>query len=94
MLEQPYSPLIVQSRPEHEELKAFGLPYVSDLIARKTSGTEKSTLGSADLDFHTGEYYRLVGHLEQTAAESQLPDEPGARNDLHDLLVRLRLGGL
>ena len=159
VLEQLYSPLIIQSRPEHEELKAigakcitrhhsyhylgfaatqwslfikeqpplikpllyvyrvlltgihlmrtgqveanltvlnqeFGLPYISDLIAQKTSGTEKGTLGSADLDFYTGEYQRLTAQLEQAAAASQLPDEPGARNDLHDLLIRLRLSDL
>ena len=72
----------------------FGLPYVSDLISRKMSGTEKGSLDPADLDFHTGEYHRLLGQLEQAAANSHLPDEPNARDDLNDLLIRLRLRDL
>ena len=159
VLEQLYSPLVAESRPEHEELKAigarcitryhshhylgfaatqwslflkkrpplikpllyvyrvlltgiylmrtgqveanlmilnqeFGLPYISDLVAQKTSGAEKGTLNPTDLEFHTGEYHRLLEQLEQAADKSQLPDEANARDDLHNLLIRLRLGNL
>lgn len=30
----------------------FRLPYIADLVARKTTGAEKGTLDAADLDFH------------------------------------------
>jgi predicted nucleotidyltransferase len=158
VLEQLWSPLVVQARPEHEELKAlargcvtrhhrhhyrgfaetqwglfrkaepprvkpllyvyrvlltgihlmrtgeveanlpllnemFRLPYLPELIARKTTGAEKGVLPEADLAFHGGEFQRLVALLEAASEASDLPEAPSARRGLHDLLVRLRLGG-
>lgn len=157
VLEQLYSPLVVISRPEHEELKAIGskcitrhhshhylgfadtqwklfvkekpprvkpllyvyrvlltgihlmrtgrveanlttlnqdfrLPYVPDLIARKIGGVENSILDSAQVEFYSAEYQRLLVQLEQTAADSRLPNESTGRDELNDLLIRLRLG--
>lgn len=157
VLEQLYSPLVVTSRPEHEELKAIGskcitrhhshhylgfadtqwklfvkenpprvkpllyvyrvlltgihlmrtgsveanlttlnqdfrLPYVPDLIARKIGGVENSILDSAQVEFYSGEYQRLLVQLEQAAMDSPLPNESTGRDELNDLLVRLRLG--
>jgi predicted nucleotidyltransferase len=159
VLEQLYSPLVVQTTGEHEELKAIGrdcitrnhrhhyrgfaetqwalfreespprvkpllyvyrvlltgvhlmrsgeieanlvrlnemfrLPYVSELIARKTAGAEKSTLPEADLAFHEAEFQRLLALLEASSEASHLPEAPSARSALHDLLVRVRLRGL
>jgi hypothetical protein len=37
---------------------------------------------------------RLVRLLEESSEQSQLPEAPTARPALHDLLVRLRLGGI
>jgi predicted nucleotidyltransferase len=156
VLEQLLSPLVVQTSPEHEELKALApecltryhahhylgfaatkwklfrkedqprvkpllyvfrvlltgihlmrsgeveanlvtlneaakLPYVPDLIARKTSGPEKGVLPAADLPFFEREYERLVGELEQAFARSELPETPTCESALHDLLVRVRL---
>ena len=156
VLEQLYSPLVVQTTPEHDELKElakgcvtchhanhylgfaarqwelfhkespprvkpllyvyrvlltgihlmrsgrieanllilnedFRLPYIQDLVDRKTGGAEKSTLDSPELDFHQREYGRLVALLENAAAETKLPKEASARDALNDLLVRLRL---
>ena len=158
VLEQLYSPLIVHTTPEHEELKLiangcitkhhshhyfgfgetqwklfekerprrvkpllyvyrvlltgirlmrtgkieanllilnqeFRLPYVDDLVARKLSGPEKSTLPDADLAFHQTEYQRLRAELQAAHEASSLPDVPseGTRSALNDLLVRLRL---
>jgi len=159
VLEQLYSPLVVHTTPEHEELKAiargcitrhhrhhyrgfaetqwalfrkeapprvkpllyvyrvlltgvhlmrtgqldanlvrlnetFRLPYLADLVARKTTGAEKGVLPEADLAFHEAEFHRLIDLLEASAAASSLPEAPSARPALHDLLVRIRLRGL
>jgi predicted nucleotidyltransferase len=156
VLEQLYSPLIVRTTPEHEELKALAagcitrqhahhyrgfaanqwrlfekenpprvkpllyvyrvlltgihlmrtgrieanlvtldgdakLPYLADLILRKTEGAEKETLPSAEVAFHRREYERLVASLEDEAAKSQLPEEASCLEGLNDLLVRIRL---
>ena len=65
------------------------LPYVDELVARKTAGPEACVLGDADVEFHRAEYLRLHGVLVDAAERSHLPDEPTARAALHDLLLRL-----
>lgn len=67
------------------------LPYIPDLIDRKTSGPEKGQLEQADLAFHQREYERLRAELQQAFDESKLPEMPSGTAALHDLLVRLRL---
>jgi predicted nucleotidyltransferase len=67
------------------------LPYLADLIERKIAGAEKERLSDADLDFHRREYERLRAKLEAEYAASNLPEGPGGKEALHDLLVRLRL---
>jgi hypothetical protein len=69
------------------------LPHVADLVARKLAGPEQSALADADVDFHRREYDRLRAALEDAHRASRLPELPSARPALHDLLVRLRLGG-
>lgn len=154
MVEQVYSPLIVQTTSEHEELKAivpktltvhhahhyFGfsqrkwqdflnkktakallyvyrvlltgihlmkthelqsnlvklnevyqLPYIDDLIERKMTHAEKGVLPSADIKFHQREYERLVTVLEDARDQSSLPQHPSGKDELNDLLVRIRL---
>jgi predicted nucleotidyltransferase len=161
VLEQLYSPLIVQTTPEHEELKIIArgcitrhhshhylgfaetewnlflkesprrikpllyvyrvlltgihlmrtgeveanlvtlnetatLPYLPELIARKTGGPEQSILSERDIEVHQSEYQRLRGTLEAAHAESQLPEAPSAetRAVIDDLLIRLRVGAM
>lgn len=156
VLEQLYSPLVVLTTPEHEELKTIAqgcltryhshhylgfaqtqwrlfekehprrvkpllyvyrvlltgihlmrtgqveanlvtlnqtlqLPYLLDLIARKQSGAERSSLPSPDIAFHQQEFHRLCLELETASRDSPLPDSPTAYAALNDLLVRLRL---
>ena len=79
------------SLPECNE--RMRLPYVAGLVARKTAGAEHEALADADVDFHRGEYLRLCALLAQASAESSLPPEPTVRRELHDLLLRVRLGG-
>jgi predicted nucleotidyltransferase len=69
---------------------AAGLPHVDELVARKLSGREKSTVGDADVGFHRREYERLVAELEAAHGMSSLPEAPTARAALNDLLIRLR----
>jgi len=135
VLEQLFSPLIVQTSPEHDELKEIGvrcvtrhhahhyfgfartewklfskepaprvkpllyifrvlltginlmqtgeieanltklnekfaLPYLPELIERKTGGAEKGILPDADLGFYQNEYERLVLELEKESERS------------------------
>ena len=157
VLEQLYSPLIVRTTPEHEELKAIGkecitrfhahhyfgfaetqwklfekesprrvkpllyvfrvlltgihlmrtgqveanlltlvqqypLPYIRELVERKLTGPEQSTLEASHFDFYRKEYERLRGVLQEAFDASTLPEAPSAKPALHDLLLRLRRG--
>lgn len=72
----------------------YKLPYINDLIARKTAGVEKSTLSDADIAFHQGEYQRLQTRLEEEHRNTNLPESAAARDVMNQLLVRLRLTGV
>jgi predicted nucleotidyltransferase len=69
---------------------ALRLPQVDALIARKLAGPEKAALSDPEVEFHRDEYERLTGALHEAHAGSVLPEEPSARSDLHNLLLRLR----
>lgn len=68
------------------------LPFLDELIRRKTAGPEQTPLGEADLDFHAAECRRLTAELEQAHRASTLPEAPAAdaRAALDDLRRRLR----
>lgn len=70
------------------------LPFVDDLILRKTGGAEQATLSDADTVFHRVEFLRLCSTLADAAERSRLPETapPATRAALHDLLMRVRLG--
>lgn len=70
----------------------FALPYLDELVARKTGGPEKGTLEDTDVAFYAQEFARLYAELDRAGQDSPLPDVPTAEPALHDLLVRLRLG--
>jgi predicted nucleotidyltransferase len=71
----------------------FRLPYISDLVARKLAGPEKSKLEDGDIAFQESEYQRLRGELQAAHEASQLPEIPSDETHaaLNDLLVRVRL---
>jgi predicted nucleotidyltransferase len=73
--------------------EAFRLPWIPDLIARKTSGDEKGRIVT-DLDFHENEILKLRTVLEKAHNRTSLPERETAREDLNDLLVRIRLKGV
>lgn len=68
------------------------LPQIPELVARKLAGPERSTLEDGDVTFHETEVARLRNALEDAGASSSLAAEPTAREALHDLLLRIRLG--
>ncbi|HYP49525.1 MAG TPA: hypothetical protein VEQ34_01190, partial [Pyrinomonadaceae bacterium] len=70
----------------------FKLSYLPELIKRKLEGAEKGTLDEADLEFYRKEYERLRGELQIAFEQSNLPEIPGGKEALNDLLIRLRLG--
>jgi uncharacterized protein len=72
--------------------ESFKLDYIPELTQRKTAGAEQSRLAQADLTFHRKEYERLRAELEQAYETSKLPEAPGGMEDLHELLVRVRVG--
>lgn len=67
------------------------LPYVPDLVARKTAGSEHELLTDSEKAFHQSEFERLLKQLEVAETESQLPDAPKAQSELNTLLIDLRL---
>lgn len=69
----------------------FRLPYIESLVQQKQSANEKSTVEGLDMQFHTREYERLLALLQESAEKSTLPIAPSAKNELNDLLKRLRL---
>ena len=73
--------------------ESFRLPYIPDLIARKTSGPEQSTLDDADLPHFESEYHRLRAELQKAHDTSPLREAPdsAAQSALNELLIRLRL---
>jgi len=156
VLEQLYSPLVIHTTPEHEELKSiarncvtrhhahhyFGfaenqwrlfqkeepprvkpvlyvfrvlltgihlmrtgtveanlnrlneeyeLPYIPELIERKTRGAERQTLEQAEVSFYENEYDLLRKRLENETSQTRLPESQTAKAALNDLLLRVRL---
>ena len=155
VLEQLFSPLVVHTTPEHEELKAIArhcitrfhahhylgfaatqwklfrkeepprvkpllyvyrvlltgihlmrtgeieanvltlnetakLSYIDELVDRKLAGPEKGRLEEADIQFHEGEYERLVAELEEAMEKSTLPEQATGKAKLNELLIKLR----
>jgi uncharacterized protein len=66
------------------------LPYVDELIARKSGGSEHERLADADVERYRMEYERLMQTLLDAGASSPLPAASTARDALNDLLLRLR----
>lgn len=158
VLEQLYSPLIIATSPEHEELKALGrgcitrhhvhhylgfannqwrlfekenpprvkpllyvyrvlltgihlmqageieanllhlneqfrLPYIDELVLRKTQGEEQTRLNIRDVEAHRQHVETLLARLKEAGTQSTLPEAPSMQPALNDLLIRLRLGG-
>jgi hypothetical protein len=70
----------------------YGLAYLADLVGLKLRGEEQAVLPGIDKEFHRREYERLRNELEEASRNSHLPEGPGCRPQLNDLLIRLRVG--
>jgi len=73
------------------QYQQFGLTFIPELISRKVTSREQETLPESELEFYEREYIRLLSELENASAQSTLPESPSAREDLDDLLKRVRL---
>ena len=71
--------------------ESFRLPFLPELIARKTSGIEKQTLTVEEHGFYDARYEELETILKTAGEETTLPAETSAREALSNLLVQLRL---
>jgi uncharacterized protein len=69
----------------------FQLSYINDLIAQKCTSSEKSLLNKADIEFYEQEYQGLQNQLEEAFKNSHLPNDPAAKLELNNLLIKLRL---
>jgi uncharacterized protein len=72
----------------------FKLAYLPELIQRKLTGAEKGTLNETDFSFYCREYERLRAELENAYQNSRLPETQSGKDNLNDLLIRLRLNGI
>jgi predicted nucleotidyltransferase len=70
--------------------ESFRLGYIDELVRRKLTGPEQSTLEEGDLGFYQSEYDRLRGELQSAFEQSSLPEVASAKGELNDLLLRLR----
>ncbi|MBC8355226.1 MAG: nucleotidyltransferase domain-containing protein [Planctomycetes bacterium] len=71
--------------------EAARLPFIDELIDRKSAEPEKGGLPDADMTFYEAEYERLTRELESASQVSKLPEVPREKAALNDLLVRVRM---
>lgn len=71
----------------------FKLAYLDELIRRKREGAEKEKLADADTEFYASEYERLRTALQAAHEASRLPETASGKDELNDLLVRVRCKG-
>ena len=69
----------------------FKLEYLDELLAMKTQGHENIPLSEKKMDFYQKEYQKLRQTLQKAAEKSHLPGAPKGRDDLNDLLIRIRM---
>jgi predicted nucleotidyltransferase len=69
----------------------FLIPFVPDLIARKTGGMEQQVLGSEEMEYFERQFTEWERRLMEAGERTHLPSENSAKVALNELLVRLRL---
>lgn len=72
--------------------KEFQLPYIDPLITLKKTSKEKQKISRDDFEMYRAEFGRLLELLQAESERSSLPEAPTAKDELEDLLKRLRLG--
>jgi uncharacterized protein len=71
--------------------ESYPLPFLLDLIQRKSSGTENQIIDTTEMAFYEDQFRALRDQLILSSDETPLPDAPTAKTALNDLLVRTRL---
>lgn len=69
----------------------FKLPYIEELVACKTEGSEQEKLPDRDIELYRAEFERLTAELRTARKASHLPEVPGGYYSLNDFVVRTRL---
>lgn len=69
----------------------FGLPFIPELIARKTAGAEQGCLDSHQVGFFADQFAIWESRLKAAGESTTLPAENSALPALNDLLIRLRV---
>ena len=69
----------------------FCLPFIPDLLERKTGGTEQQTLQAEETATFEERFNEWERRLVEAGEKTNLPEEGSAKPALNDLLVRLRL---
>ncbi len=72
----------------------FGLSFIPELIAQKTSGVEHQTLDTDEFTFFEAQFAELDRKLIEAGEQTTLPAENSAKDALNDMLVQLRLGSI
>jgi predicted nucleotidyltransferase len=70
--------------------ESFKLPFISDLVARKTSGTEKGRLQLGEFEKLLADAKKLEAQLDPASEQSGLPETVGNMAEIDDFLVRTR----
>lgn len=70
--------------------ESFKLPFISDLVARKTTGAEKGRLQAGEFDKLLADAKKLEAQLDPAAESSGLPETVENFAELDEFLVRVR----
>lgn len=74
--------------------KDFNLDFIGPLIELKRTTKEKQEIGRDDMETYRIKFYWFLRMLKSESERSGLPEEPSAREELEDLLIRLRMGSI
>ncbi len=81
----------MKSKPIFLKLnEEFKLPFISDLVARKTGGTEKGRLNRGEFQKLLADAKALEAQLDPASQQSGLPETVGNMVELDDFLVKVR----
>jgi predicted nucleotidyltransferase len=72
-------------------IECYSVPSVTELMARKQTGAERSALATDELPTHLAQLARLEADLAADYEACALPDAPTALDALNDFVVRARL---
>lgn len=74
--------------------ETFRVATIDDLVARKSSGSERQALEPSELVHHVKDLDRLELQLQAAHDASHLPEEPTTTRALDEFVVRLRLAAM